>query len=158
MPKRLILALIAAIAPFLAGCMTGYNIVPYMPTESSQQVYGGVKLDVEHIRESLAKDCPDNQNHPLWRLGTAALATVDLPFSALGDTLTLPITIYATNHRCAPGGPNHPELATTPPTWISANQAKPTKEPEQPTGVSLENNNRDNRSDLTPSRVEGEIQ
>lgn len=64
----------------LAGCATITNFVPIMGPPP-RRVYGGVRLDVEN----LAGGHPDWWLYPLW--------VIDLPLSAVADTLTLPIVL-----------------------------------------------------------------
>jgi len=78
------------------GCGTFENLRgedPYVPTE---RVYGGVRYDFEKSMIMLADT---SGGHGGW-LGRSAqlllgpyLLLVDLPISAVGDTLTLPILL-----------------------------------------------------------------
>jgi uncharacterized protein YceK len=52
------------------------------------RVYGGVRADWEVAQESIdAGSHPESSPGPVW------LPIVDMPLSALADTVTLPITI-----------------------------------------------------------------
>lgn len=101
MRRRMILYLAAGLATSLAGCMTALNTMYYTPTEGGKEIYGGVKLDAELFKEARAKDAPTlfGCTGPVARIGTVTLATMDLPLSAVGDTLTLPITMKAAFDR-----------------------------------------------------------
>jgi hypothetical protein len=52
------------------------------------RVYGGVGLDVSELQKSVCAKATDAV--------PAYLPIVDLPFSIVGDTLTLPLTIWCT--------------------------------------------------------------
>jgi uncharacterized protein YceK len=94
--------MVVTFAPLLAGCATGLNTLYYTPAEGGNQVYGGVKLDALLIKASVAGHSEQFHDTPLARAWVATLATVDLPLSAVADTLTLPITVPATLLRDDP--------------------------------------------------------
>jgi uncharacterized protein YceK len=101
MVNRLILRLMVSVAPFLSGCATALNTMYYARFEGGNQVYGGVKLDTLIIKASLANRLDENDT-TFTRAWKATLATMDLPLSAVADTLTLPITVSATMLRDEP--------------------------------------------------------
>jgi uncharacterized protein YceK len=95
-----ILALATALG--LAGCGTLCNL----PKESGvtvwdetphDRIYGGVLRDVASgtrcLHETVAADCKDGRLDNL--VAGSYWLLVDLPLSAVGDTLTLPLTIPA---------------------------------------------------------------
>ena len=87
---------------FLAGgCGTTLNTLYFTPGEGGQQIYGGVKLDSEIIRAAV-RNQEVTQDKP-WQVGfKVGLATLDLPLSSVGDTLTLPMTVGLTFLRDGP--------------------------------------------------------
>jgi uncharacterized protein YceK len=84
-----------AVTALLSGCGTVANMQPGAsmtsagPSGEEPQVYGGVKSDTVAIRSwasAVANGEPDSAARLLmW--------TLDLPLSAIGDTLTLPYTL-----------------------------------------------------------------
>jgi uncharacterized protein YceK len=118
-----------AIAAFLAlgaictvgGCGTMTNVGYCMERAGrgwtgleSTPIYGGVQVDVDILSEQIANIPSGYQEWktaswgmraglvaigPIWAAGIAYFALIDLPYSALGDTVTLPITIAADLHR-----------------------------------------------------------
>lgn len=94
-----------------SGCGTIDNIVgagtppadPAVKIDPANVVYGGVKQDAEYAWEQLHpyalaasfSGAPGGPVMPI--LGLCAL--IDLPLSAIGDTVTLPVTIPATYER-----------------------------------------------------------
>src|SRR5262245_17766415 len=94
--------MIVAFFPLVSGCASSLNTMYYLPCEGGDQIYGGVKLDAEIIRASLANEVNEGGHGPLTRAWLITSASVDLPLSAIADTLTLPITIPATMRRKEP--------------------------------------------------------
>jgi uncharacterized protein YceK len=94
--------MLAMLTPLLTGCATGLNTLYYTPDEGGNQVYGGVKLDALLIKASITGHSEQFHDTPLARAWVATLATLDLPLSAVADTLTLPITVPATLLRDGP--------------------------------------------------------
>lgn len=106
-------ALMAAVlASALSGCGTMVNCVGWKGP-AGREIYGGVKQDaangVTHLNEALYGPAPsfasyptkpDNGNHLLMKSFCAgcgiSMLAVDLPISAVADTLTLPVTVPAT--------------------------------------------------------------
>lgn len=107
-------AFAVGVSSALAGCGTILNLAENdhtMTLEPTRRVYGGVRLDAAAGPGYLAgavepKGKPDLEapglrgflfravgDRPVnFALGTAALA--DIPLSAVGDTLTLPLILY----------------------------------------------------------------
>lgn len=84
---RIRLALCSLALVILSGCGTAQNVIlPKQPT----RVYGGVQRDLVKIGDGILPT-PGAERPVLNALG----GLVDLPFSAVGDTLTLPVTIPA---------------------------------------------------------------
>ena len=73
------------VAPMLAGCGTAINAVWLIPEENGKRVYGGVRTDCEQIRgrHEQAGRLPVDRIEQL-------VYTLDVPLSAVGDTITLP--------------------------------------------------------------------
>src|SRR4051794_8874672 len=87
----------------VSGCGSMLNTLYFAPMEGGGRMYGGVSLDAEqgskYIRNTFSSDqAPDNgsdKSKPVMlALGVYFLA-IDLPLSAVADTLTLPWTIRA---------------------------------------------------------------
>jgi uncharacterized protein YceK len=97
---------LGTLALALTGCGTVMNL--YLPPEQggSQlfRVYGGVADTAKAIRLNAEKE------GATAKLVTAALV-LDVPLSAIGDTLTLPITVAAAINRLANSEPP-PDPAT----------------------------------------------
>ena len=89
-------ALAAVATILLGGCGTMANITLNGPPSAggSMKMYGGVQRDLDIVH-----DCTTNPDHPKDNAEAVCFATavtvaaLDLPFSAVADTLTLPITI-----------------------------------------------------------------
>jgi uncharacterized protein YceK len=86
MLKRLPIIAIAFLTLLGSGCGTVANTVWFIPEEGGKRVYGGVKVDLQVAREALERPVPGKPLAGLWCL-------IDLPFSLVGDTITLPYTI-----------------------------------------------------------------
>jgi uncharacterized protein YceK len=88
MKSTVALMLIAGITA-LSGCGTVGNVIEKGGNhEDFYKVYGGVGTDLETVRDCIITW--KIKEHPLL---TTSLVLVDLPFSAVGDTLTLPWTL-----------------------------------------------------------------
>ena len=94
--KRLVSVAILAICA-ISGCGTAINLAcPVTAAGHPAQVYGGVKHDVE-----VCQSCKNESmflsgmgNSSAWFSELAAyLVALDVPLSAVADTLTLPITL-----------------------------------------------------------------
>lgn len=111
------------VAGFLSGCGTAANLTvgaregwQYAP------IYGGVRRDVQSAENWVDHTWTWGENLDLQRdLGTVvgvALVGIDVPLSAIGDTLTLPITIPAyflsKSRGAANNAPNPPPVAPPP--------------------------------------------
>lgn len=91
-------AILAAIALSSAGCGTAANTLWLTPDEGGQRIYGGVRVDLD-VANPLAHDSGIVRETgpvpltPAERMGHLAFLCIDLPLSAIGDTLTLPIVL-----------------------------------------------------------------
>jgi uncharacterized protein YceK len=86
----------AALAVLMSGCGTAANTLWFIPEEGGKRVYGGVQVDANVFQESVRQVSSSEDLPTLARaLRDATLTAVDLPLSAVADTLTLPITIPA---------------------------------------------------------------
>src|SRR5262245_48986038 len=79
-----------ALAALSAGCGTATNNVWLTPIEGGQRVYGGVQVDCEILRDEFREG---RESGP--RLRTLLFASLDLPLSAVGDTLSLPYALWS---------------------------------------------------------------
>ena len=82
---------LGAITLLAGGCGTVANTAVLPPEEGGKQVYGGVRVDWEAARHVVAEISGDYPRSPF--LFVSGLLAVDLPLSAIGDTVTLPYTI-----------------------------------------------------------------
>jgi len=87
-------ALAVACAIWLSGCGTVINVT------KDREVFGGVRIDAEcGVGDWDVWRHPSNYAQPVFPyvnlLAAACWVGVDLPLSAVGDTLTLPITFLA---------------------------------------------------------------
>jgi uncharacterized protein YceK len=85
--------LAAVLALALGGCGTALNICYWDPEEGGKRVYGGVRADAGAVGDG-ARLCVTSAGwgDRLRATRAALLAAVDLPLSAVADTLTLPVT------------------------------------------------------------------
>jgi uncharacterized protein YceK len=91
-------ALLAVAGLGLAGCGTMSNLpatgFAFLDATPQRRIHGGVRHDLDLARDSLGNPAAwDGEDGPpgvfnYWLFG-------DLPLSAVGDTLTLPITVTA---------------------------------------------------------------
>ena len=64
--------------------------------EPPNKIYGGVATNVERIGLSLYRGVLDGPIYGPLHLIAGTVSLIDLPFSFIGDTLTLPVTVPAT--------------------------------------------------------------
>jgi uncharacterized protein YceK len=112
-------------ALYATGCGTLGNTIGIRYPSEHLRVYGGVQLDVEQSQERIAKakDAKTTNERAEACVGLF-LMTVDMPFSAIADTLTLPFTIpeaidrtrHPENYWSGPArpAPSEPDLPTSP--------------------------------------------
>jgi uncharacterized protein YceK len=126
MARRTLAALGAAVALVgLGGCGTVTNLtVAEICQDPPRSPYGGVRCDAESIPDYFAGPFAQEHVEPLiipgaWLAGIYVLF-VDTPLSVLGDTLTLPYTVYVTasekQARQAPESKVAPLAVPSPPT------------------------------------------
>jgi uncharacterized protein YceK len=107
------LFLAVAVSAVLSGCGTCVNLLPtgrYMHvqwTDQPRKVYGGVRWDVNTVWTGIANPPKvEGAGDLACRTGLGAyLIAVDLPLSAIMDTLTLYITVPNTYRRLTEGPP-----------------------------------------------------
>lgn len=93
MRRQLLAVLAFAVTVFLAcGCGTVMNTLWLNPEVGGMRVYGGVRIDAEVGYHAIVS--PETTDSVLDRVRHVLQPTLDLPFSLLGDTVTLPLTIY----------------------------------------------------------------
>jgi uncharacterized protein YceK len=93
--------------PFLlmsCGCGTFWNTAWATPFDG-QRPYGGVRDDVESARRLVTTPAPHET--PQARARGTVLALLDVPFSVVGDTLTLPYILWVrdSDRRAGPDEP-----------------------------------------------------
>jgi uncharacterized protein YceK len=98
MAARTIAVGLALLALLNNGCGTPANTVWLNPGEGGKRVYGGVRVDLQSIETATTgstgicvggEEVKDRKR----QVGTLLFFALDLPFSAIGDTLTLPYTL-----------------------------------------------------------------
>lgn len=90
---------------FTIGCGTLRNVSPISAPNTGEvapkAIYGGVKHDAIEVRSSIRdlRQFPNSQQGLLTNIGKATAHSIDTPISAVGDTITLPVTIPAAIDR-----------------------------------------------------------
>jgi uncharacterized protein YceK len=109
MRRRMAICLAVLLASALGGCGTAVNCLGAKGT-APREIYGGVKQDAQngttHLAEAFSPSCPSfsspiktpSAGEKLMTRTICAgcgvcMLAVDLPVSAVTDTLTLPVTI-----------------------------------------------------------------
>jgi uncharacterized protein YceK len=90
MKRHLITAFLFAGIPFpMSGCGTTANILWFTENEGGQRIYGGIRAETQSFRESIVEpsDPESNNQQSVWPI------ILDMPFTLIGDTLTLPLTV-----------------------------------------------------------------
>jgi uncharacterized protein YceK len=110
--------LLAAVAP--SGCGTIANLSTGAENGwKNAQIYGGVRRDVKSANEWFADSwTPANDSDVMQDIGAVVgvgLVGLDLPLSAIGDTLTLPLTIPASIWGSSTPAPTVSRKNNTPP-------------------------------------------
>jgi uncharacterized protein YceK len=95
--RRASLAALGLVVMGLSGCGTAANLSGGAQGFRQTQIYGGVLRDVQSGQHWVSSNWTGGTD---WQqdIGTVVgvgLIGLDVPFSAIGDTLTLPITIPA---------------------------------------------------------------
>ncbi|HTU18168.1 MAG TPA: hypothetical protein VMG10_08895 [Gemmataceae bacterium] len=144
----------AAALAIVAGLLSGCGTVANLETGARQgwknaQIYGGVRRDVQS-----GADWFDHSWTPLknWEIMQdvgavvgVALVGIDVPLSAVGDTLTLPVTIPASiwggsRKAAAVSGqasPQQPAVISQQPVTIAASESLPQRIAEQSPGPAM---------------------
>ncbi|WP_414738004.1 YceK/YidQ family lipoprotein [Gemmata algarum] len=98
-----------------SGCGTFCNTVWWIPSEGGQRVYGGVRAEAGEVKRLAVSPSP---HETAWdRFRVASLLVLDLPLSAVGDTLTLPYVLWlgrSASIRPAPDQPTPPDKSPAP--------------------------------------------
>jgi uncharacterized protein YceK len=110
-------AILAACVVWLGGCGTVYDTCRMSPWGETFRVYGGVRQDAEQAGVCAARVSGGSVSD-LVQMGGVLL---DLPLSAVADTLLLPITLRS-------GKPRPPLAPDTVPGQLAPT---PTPEPSQ---------------------------
>jgi uncharacterized protein YceK len=93
---------VALAAVLVSGCGTVSNVfsstvLSECPGPGQFEPYGGVKEDLDRVRTLKAPDWSAHDRRELAAalnaLGTVLFVALDLPLSAIGDTLTLPLAL-----------------------------------------------------------------
>lgn len=88
--------IMGAAVPVLTGCGTMQNLSrPFIPTDprssTAPAIYGGVCEDVNGVLDLASGD--PSESYPI---ASKVFQCIDLPLSAVADTLTLPLTVRST--------------------------------------------------------------
>jgi len=100
--KKTVLAIICL---FSLGSGTFQNVSPPSALgfdgEAPNEIYGGVKSDLAELRASIDKleRKPGSVQEVISNIGKATACSIDIPISAVGGTVTLPVTIPASIDR-----------------------------------------------------------
>jgi uncharacterized protein YceK len=95
--RRASLAALGLAVVCLSGCGTAANLSGGIQGWRNAQIYGGVRRDVKSAGQFVADNWTSESDFQ-QDVGTVVgvgLISLDVPFSFIGDTLTLPITIPA---------------------------------------------------------------
>jgi uncharacterized protein YceK len=93
--RELAATLVTAATLALGGCGTAANVLLLKPEEGGQSIYGGVQADL-HSAKGYAAEVSDSSDIREQIDGASEalfVAALDLPLSAVADTLTLPWTL-----------------------------------------------------------------
>src|SRR6516162_1675069 len=86
----------AVLVVWLTGCASAANTLWWTPMEGGMRVYGGVRADAEVAGGGVKQMIhPDGASSFLDGFRDTLFPTLDLPLSAVVDTLTLPFTVAA---------------------------------------------------------------
>jgi hypothetical protein len=99
--KRILLLGLAIALGSLNGCGTTCNLAGgFTHPETEPRVYGGVQRDLEFVDDMVQKGKPIGSD-PKAVVVLVPFALAEAILSLVGDTLTLPITIYLQDRRVA---------------------------------------------------------
>jgi hypothetical protein len=79
-------------------------------------VYGGVRLDAEHVRECVSGEDWLRDQGVVIRTTNAVRAACDIPLSTVADTLTLPLVLSRQEKEKEKEKESIRSLSATPPT------------------------------------------
>jgi uncharacterized protein YceK len=92
--KRFTLLVPPLLACVLTGCGTLGNTIGIRDSSEHLRVYGGVRLDAARIQEcAIGCEKSGGFGHSFYDTVATCEAVADIPFSVVGDTLTLPFTV-----------------------------------------------------------------
>jgi uncharacterized protein YceK len=118
MKSRVAMAVGLAVLAGLSGCGTAANTVFLNEVEGGKRAYGGVRADWEIVRERGEEGSGANLRAPLW-------AAIDMPFSLVADTVTLPYILGYQAGLFGREDTTHPG-AGKPSNWLHPNNANST--------------------------------
>jgi uncharacterized protein YceK len=96
--RGILLTALCAMATASTGCGTisnqnGHYWYMTCATHPRSELYGGVKQDLGALMNTQSRDFAEAGWGWVFQ---GAIACIDLPFSAIGDTLTLPYDVWVT--------------------------------------------------------------
>lgn len=95
-PARLAVTLVL-VAPLMGGCGTMMNVAYFNPSEGGERIYGGVRTDLIAAQMCLDDSAKGDITADKARsVGAFFLCLADVPLSLIGDTATLPLTVFDT--------------------------------------------------------------
>ena len=102
--RRRTVAALGFVVVSAAGCGTINNMIVGTPPavgtcEPTLEVYGGVRSDVGDALHALTPPYSESPVEKIERVAGASISVIDVPLSAIGDTLTLGKTIPAAIKR-----------------------------------------------------------
>ncbi len=136
-------AILALAAALCSGCGTVFNLTDGVfqpnadPEDSGPKVYGGVKADFDYFAGGQTTGLDVSK-------ASAVLLVAELPMTLIGDTLTLPIAIWAQEKRAAAvaerqaSQKENGELSHSGTVSVSLGQPRPST-PSEVVGVGSEN-------------------
>jgi uncharacterized protein YceK len=129
-------AALAIAAGLLSGCGTAANIsVGFRDGWQNAPIYGGVRRDVQSAQEWATHSWTSGENVDyIQNVGTVVglvLVGIDVPLSAVGDTITLPLVVPASLLAKPRNGTNGSANNTANPPAVTA---PPPPSPPPPSG------------------------
>ena len=131
MGRAAVYAVLAGCVVWLSGCGTVLNCTdPHGGAGGEKRVYGGVLIDTT-VAYQVAAGSGLSLGRPAALIGVWAV--LDLPFSVVADTLTLPFTFAATLQKADSGKPTPPGTFTPDPEQAQ----QPARTPASPPSPAL---------------------
>lgn len=137
MAARRISVVLALFTLLNGGCGTAANTVWLTPDEGGKRAFGGVRADLQSIETAASgssgmwvggEEVRDRKR----QVGTVLFFALDLPFSAVGDTLTLPYTLASERGlfgwRCVYEPTTYPKALDAPVGVKAPSGSEPSKE------------------------------